>query len=643
MQQNQSCIGKTTFQMDIFANSWFVLVNEWNSILGMLGIFLLGSGIVFLCLKTIFDDSLTFGEFFVLGMGGAFLPIFLGIFLSWIFKLLFGIKISFGLFCLIIFTVCCFAVSQSKGIPIQKLAKRFYSRVIAQFKNAEDKQPISAILTLRPKVLPALALILIFIGSVYLRLAFISGLIAPLHFDSALHYSMVKNLVTNFEASTVPVSNLFSGEYYHLGFHFLVAAISLALHLDIKNATLIFGQIALAILPLPMFFIVRQETKLDAAAIFATLLAGWGWSMPAYAVNWGKYPALTSLIPFGFVLCSLYLVLRSPQRSRWVLIGVLGLSILASTFIHTRSFVLIIIAFISLAIAIGRRRLPRLLQTLVFCLAICGLLTLIFIIQSKPVLNLAFARYQAGGLWMLLLVLLLLPFALKEFPVATFSNIFALILLLGSLFVSVASFIPAKNVQMLLDRPFVELILFFPLAFLGGLGYAGMLKTVNNSHALKGMSQKWAHGLIALLLFGMILINFKQYNFFPSTCCKYFEKDDAVAIDWMDKNIPPNATVMISLAASVAFESAQTIEYAYSDGGIWITPLIQRAIEPLPYQTDFSAQSTWDELCMGKITYIYVGGSERSFDTKLLKNRPDWYETLLFLPKAQVYKVVNCR
>jgi hypothetical protein len=629
--------------MDVLINSWLVLINEWNGVLGILFIFLLGSGIVFLFLKTVFDDSLTFGEYFVLGVGGTFLPLFMGISLAWLFNLLLGIKIDFILFCLIIFIACGFAVYRSRGNRFHVLASRFYSWITNQFKNAGYKQRVSVIFTLQPEVVPALVLLLILMGSVYIRLAFISGLVAPLHFDSAIHYSRVRDLITNFETSTIPAYSSSLAGYYHLGFHFLAAALSMALGLDVKNVMLIFGQIVLAFIPLPLFFIVRQETKLDAPGIFATLLAGWGWSMPAYAVNWGKYPALTSIIPFGFVLCSLYLVRYSPKRSRWMLIIMLGLSILVSTFIHTRSLILIIIVLISIAIATGWRRLPRLLQFVVFCLAIGGLLTLVFIIQSKPILNLAFAPYQAGGLWMIILVLLLFPFALKEFPTAAFSNILSLIFLLGSLFVSIVQFITVENVQTLLDRPFVEMILFFPLAFLGGLGYAGLCKTVNNLNVFRGSRQIWMNRFITLFIFGTVLINLTQYNFFPSTCCKFFGEDDAVVIDWMDKNIPSNASIMISLSASVAFGSVQTIEYAYSDGGIWITPLIQRAIEPLPYQTDFSAQNTLDELCKRKATYIYVGGRDKSFDTKLLQSRPDWYEALLFLPKAQVYKVIGCR
>lgn len=622
--------------MDILINSWLVLIKEWNSIFGILSIFLLGGGTVFLWLKTLFDDNLAPGEYFVLSAGGAFLPMFLGISLSVLFAFLFGIKINFILFCLIIFIASCYGLYRSGG----SRSSTFASRLPEQPQNAGDKPFFFAIFT--PRLGVPILLILILIGSIFIRLAFISGLIAPLYFDSAMHYSVVMGLITNFETSTLPTYSSFVGGYYHLGFHVLIAALSLALHLDVNNVILIFGQIILVILPLPLFFIVRQETKLDAPGIFAILLAGWGWSMPAYALNWGKYPALASILAFEFVLCCLYLLLRSPQHYRWILAGILGLWVFVSAFIHTRAIILISIALVSAALALVWQRLPRFTRILLFCLVIGGILLLIFFIQSKPVLNLAFAPYRVDSAWMTLLVLLLFPFAVKESPAKTFSITLAILFLLGSLFFSVTWLLKTYDAQTLLDRPLVEMFLFLPLALLGGLGYAGLARTLNNFLVFQGSRKIWMNGLIAVVFFGAIFINMPQYKFSPSTCCQFFRDDDAVALDWMSKNVPPDATILISSFESSVFES-QTPVYNSSDGGVWITPLIHRNSILLINRTDFSAQSTLDDLCKNNITHIYVGGKDESFDITKIQARPDWYQMLLHLPKAQVFKIIGCR
>jgi hypothetical protein len=627
--------------MDTLVNSWLVLIKEWNGILGILCIFLLGGGIVFLWLKTFFGDNLTLGEYFVLSAGGALSPLLLGISLTLLLNFLFGIKVNFTVFCVFIFIISGFSSYQLRKGHIQTNPSKPSLLALEQDKIGTLKQRLSTVLTLLFKVAPELGLVLILTISLYVRLAFISGLVVPLYFDSATHYSKIQGIITAFETTSLATSGSLVEGYYHLGFHVLIAAISQTLHLDPKNVILLFGQIILAILPLPLFFIVRQETKQAAPGIFAILLAGWGWSMPAYVVNWGKYPALTSLLAFESALCILYLVVRSPKSYRWFAISFLGLCVLVSTFIHTRSFVFIILIIASSAISLGWRQLPRLARNILFFLIVGGILVLIFIVLSKPVLSSAFDPYRAGGFWMILLLLLLFPFGLKEFPATTFSIVLSILFLLGSLFVPIIGVVPGYEIETLLDRPFVEMSLFFPLAFLGGLGYAGLGRTLNNLNIFRGSRQTWINGGVTALLFGALFINIAQYKFSPSTCCQFFGDDDAVALDWMSRNIPLDARILISSSESYVLDSPIPSR-AGSDGGVWIAPLIHRNSIFAVNQTDFETQKTLEDLCKDSITHIYIGGRNNSFDPMLLQNRPAWYELLLLLPNAQVYKIVGC-
>jgi hypothetical protein len=41
---------------------------------------------------------------------------------------------------------------------------------------------------------------------------------------------------------------------------------------------------------LSLFFITKRETGSNIAALFTSLLAGFGWHMPGHAVNWGEIP-----------------------------------------------------------------------------------------------------------------------------------------------------------------------------------------------------------------------------------------------------------------------------------------------------------------------------------------------------------------
>lgn len=596
--------------MEVLENSWLVLTKEWSAVLGILCLLFLWGGILFWFLKTIFFNRLSSSEYLVLVIGGSisfFLP---GTFLKQFLDFL-SVEIDFLAFSLLIFILV-------SGFGVYRFRKHFNRRV-------------------SPGWASCVLLLLILAISIVVRLAFISGLIVPPYFDSAVHYTIVADLVKQLGTAAIPTYVPPGGGYYHTGFHFLVAALTLTLHTNIQDTILILGQILLALIPLPIFFLIRQETKLDSAGIFATLISGWGWAMPAFSINWGKYPALTSIICLEFVLCNLYLVAQSEKRQRWVVIGLLSLSILVSTLIHTRAIILILMALISIFFASAWLKLSQRIRNLVFCLAACGLSAVVYIIQSRPILQLVFDPYRS---WVSLLVLLLVPFALKYFPLATFASLLSTFFLLGGLFIPVTQF--GYGDQTILDRPLVEMVLFLPFAILGGLGYAGALQFVTTSLSAT-LHPKYLKSLISLLLFGVSATSFAQYNFFPSGCCRLFSSDDAAALGWMDGNIPVNASVFISSTEMVVFETTSATGYTGSDGGIWIAPLIHRTGFPLPYQTDFAAKETHNQLCQGGATYVYVGGTGQSFNAAKLQSRPDWYETLLSLPKAQIYKIVGCQ
>jgi hypothetical protein len=183
--------------------------------------------------------------------------------------------------------------------------------------------------------------------------------------------------------------------------------------------------------------------------------------------------------------------------------------------------------------------------------------------------------------------------------------------------------------------------LFFPLAFLGALGYAGLVRTLNNLNIFQEARKTWINVSITLFLFGAIFVNITQYNFYPSTCCQFFGDEDAVALDWMSRNIPLDATILISSSESSVLESPSS-SYTGSDGGVWITPLIHRNSVLLASQADFSTQSALEAICKARITHIYVGGRDTSIHLTQLEKQPAWYEMLLLLPKAQVFKIIGC-
>ncbi len=170
-------------------------------------------------------------------------------------------------------------------------------------------------------------LILFFIFSVIVRLAYIRDLFAPPYFDSVEHLRIVNALANGFRSSTLLelLPNI-TPNYYHLGFHFFASLLSFGLHADPTDVILAFGQVILAAIPVPIFFLILYKTQNSSAAFFSLILAGFGWYMPGYAVNWGKYPALAGLLAFEIVLSLAYTTSpKKASRKQFLLVIILRL------------------------------------------------------------------------------------------------------------------------------------------------------------------------------------------------------------------------------------------------------------------------------------------------------------------------------
>jgi len=355
--------------------------------------------------------------------------------------------------------------------------------------------------------------------------------------------------------------------------------------------------------------------------------------MPVHALDWGKYPALAGLLALQFVLA---LALFGPRvapdlRSRLAFGLGLGAAIGIAGVFHSRAVIVIGLAVASYWAAGGWERCPRVVKWLVLTSVLGGLGGLVAYLQSREALNLVFEPYLKTGLWMTLLVAALSPLAFRSQARVAFSSLLSIILLLACLLIP----LPTDTFQTLLDRPFVQMTLYLPLALLGGLGLAGL-----RSESFKG----WQVALATVAVFSAVLIHIgRDYPFSPSPCCLQFKADDAVAMDWMKEHLPPEAQILIAGNDLVVFDTAQPTGQRGSDGGVWITPLLGFRTITRHYGIDFSAAATFDALCELGVTHIYLGGTRESFNLAGLQARPDWYAWQFSLPGARLFRITGCR
>jgi hypothetical protein len=299
--------------------------------------------------------------------------------------------------------------------------------------------------------------------------------------------------------------------------------------------------------------------------------------------------------------------------------------------------------FLAWMVASGWQKLPRLAQWIVWGLVISGIAAELIFIQTKDVFGPLFDPYINKGLLVTGIVLFLTIFAQWMYPRLAFAITLVIFLLLGSLFIPVRG-IPGYIDLTLLDRPFVEMIFYLPLSLLGGLGLAGLGEQLQ----IRGMKLEDANFLlsksIGVFFIGIVLINASfKYEVYPSGCCSIVSRDDLVAIDWIDKNLPPEARILTSstelrVLATDAFQGS-----AGADAGTWINPLTSRVTISVPYFSDFRQQTLLDTLCQLDANYIYVGETGLTFDSTTITPRPEWYKPLLSMPKVKVYQVIGCK
>ncbi len=482
-------------------------------------------------------------------------------------------------------------------------------------------------------------LALLLAGLTLLRLSFLRGLSLPPYFDSVEHYQIVNDLLHP-EGPPQAFYTLarITQRYYHFGFHALGAWVSSLTGASPADAILVLGQLLQALIPISLYFPLKAATRSDAAALFGVLLAGLGWRMPAFASNWGKYPALTGIATFPFGLGVALLAFSSlDKKERRRLFGLALLAAALSTLAHTRSAILLIAAagsWFAAGKALQANRTWRIgmataFTALLVWLArqIAGDQSLLFMLQP----------YLLEGLLPSLLVVLLIPYGLKHFPQATLAGLFwQLILLLSALTPSPGA-LERLGYLSLLDRPFVQMTLFLPLTLIGGAGLAGLKRTLRQPSTRKWAGfQKRLWPFLYLSLCLVVSLNaLRGYDFAPSPCCQLVTQDDLAAYAWIRENLPPEAMILIA--------SNRTPNQTFGvDGGIWITPLTGHQTKKWPHNISLDSREALEKICATGATYVYAGGTSSRFSVEMMASQPTWYQGLFARPRAYLFAITGC-
>jgi hypothetical protein len=450
-----------------------------------------------------------------------------------------------------------------------------------------------------------------------LRLAFLKHILLPPYTDSVIHYQIVQGFLHPHLASQVRLSLLtLPDQYYHFGFHGLAAWTSAVSGLSPEMTIPLLGQLLLVVAPTSVALLTFTATGSAAAAVSAGVLAALGWQMPAFAANWGKYPAMGALATLPAILACIHLAWYRVS-SNTTAAGALVL-LAAVTLLHTRSVILVVIAGASYLLA---RRLapPEELST-----ARSLRFSILFLISLAPLYALLANFYSA--LLPGVLLVCLLPFAFRSHPrVAIGAYLFSF----GLWAVTLVPSLSAGRLPTFLNRQFVEMTLYIPLAILGGAGLSGFVKCFPSVTARRRLTVLAA---LPSTLFVLLAVPW----LYPDQCCNYFGDGDRRALEWIRASTSPESLFLIA-----AF--TEQGQFSGTDGGIWLSALAGRNTNRIPFNTDWPTTRELQRLCEAgaREIYIYSGGRRHSFDEDLLRAQP-WAQPVFAADATTVYRVADC-
>jgi len=219
-----------------------------------------------------------------------------------------------------------------------------------------------------------------------------------------------------------------------------------------------------------------------------------------------------------------------------------------------------------------------------------------------------------------------LPFAFRAYPKLSVTIFFYTF---GLWLIVLAPSLVIKKLPALLDRQFIEIMLYIPFSLLTGAGFAGFMRVLP-------LQKIWRWLAVAALLGGAVFNFLQGRTIYPNKCCDYFREEDRLAFQWIQNNVSEHTLFLIS-----------TIDDGRSlfgtDAGIWVDPYLGISTNKLPFGFNWESAEEISKICSVDAAeiYIYMGGQPYSFVNSKLMNG-QWTKSVFKAGKTAIYQVSGC-
>lgn len=438
------------------------------------------------------------------------------------------------------------------------------------------------------------------------KLSFLSGLSYPLYSDSAYHFDLIKQIMDGKLSSLLFSSNGLLN-YYHYGFHSIAALTSLISRLPVEKSMLIVGQVLQISIPLSFYPIGKTLTHKAWGGILAVTIAAFGWPMPAYASQWGKYPAILS-VQFFLWFYSIYLLIQKKELTPKKVYSFLFTLICLFTglIFHTRIVIVIILFFVIQKLFEHHTTARKDKHLILFLLvALLGNFILLYFNDFEDFQHI-YIKYLKESWVPVLLLLLFARFFRHQSKQLLYQQVIFIVFLLLMLNIPIPDGLLNRNVAYIIDRPFLEIILFIPLTLIMVIG----ITNFTNMLLISGKCNRSLriYRAVAIVFLGVVSVFTYPMR---SSCCVILDPPNIAVIQRIKAELPSNAKILIAAGPWSG----------YTDAGIWIYPLTGIQTVNWPYDTNFE-NDVQQSLCKQSVMYIYiyVGNTAYSFSRLSLQN-----------------------
>jgi len=449
-----------------------------------------------------------------------------------------------------------------------------------------------------------------------LRMAYLKEIILPPYTDSVAHYQIVKSLIE--PKLTAP---FFSTPFYHLGFHSITAWFSEITGLLPEYTISLVGQMTLSLFPVSLFalvYILKNDWK---SALLTSLVGAFFWTMPAHAVDWGKFPTLCALVLLPAAI-GLFILITSIGKDKHKISQLLinsAILIIGILFIHSR----MLICFM---IFLGCYYLNRWVNQRIF-----RAFDLAISFSSLAILAaLIFTNKELANLYSIPLgsLIVLASFSLAS---AWFHPRMTTVVAFCGILMFVLMYIPipmalTRYSSTWMDMPFLKIFYSLTFTLLVGSGLNSVMDWV--THYRFGKYPAWV--VVICLVFWMGI----HQSYLPDKSCNYVTSSDTSMFTWIKSNLPQDALIAIPGRLDVMPEYG-------TDAGIWITSMTGRSTFLLPYYYAWTLPKSHEKLCSKGVVYIFVSSHDLSFQGDLATS-PEWYQPISNIERTAIYRVIGC-